>query len=153
MTGKEAAKYLGIHRSALCRMVKDGLIRVIPDPERARRLIYNNEDVKQIAEIRKRNGSMQMPIFISSPEEIVRTLGYNLEELRSPSRFRQVVDQRRVVAAILGRLGYTHLSIGELLNRNHVTITNLINSSYLVKGELIIAMQKLTGEKVEDPEN
>lgn len=153
MTGKEAAKYLGIHRSALCLMVKDGLIRVIADPEHTQRLIYNKEDVEQVAEARKRTSGAQPLVFGPSPEEIVRTLGYNLEELRSPSRFRQVVDQRRVVATLLNRLGHTYTSIGKFLNRDHVTAGNLIHSSYLVEGEVSLAMQKLTGESVEDSED
>lgn len=153
MTGKEAAKYLGVHRSALCLMVKDGLIRVIADPEHTQRLIYNKEDVEQVAEARKRTNGTQPLVFGPSPEEIVRTLGYNLEELRSPSRFRQVVDQRRVVATLLNRLGHTYMSIGKFLNRDHVTAGNLIHSSYLVEGEVSLAMQKLTGESVEDSED
>ena len=153
MTGKEAAAYLGIHRSALCLMVKDGLIRVIADPEHTQRLIYNKEDVEQVAEARKRTSGTQPLVFGPSPEEIVRTLGYNLEELRSPSRFRQVVDQRRVVATLLNRLGHTYMSIGKFLNRDHVTAGNLIHSSYLVEGEVSLAMQKLTGESVEDSED
>lgn len=153
MTGKEAAAYLGIHRSALCLMVKDGLIRVIADPEHTQRLIYNKEDVEQVAEARKRTSGTQPLVFGHSPEEIVRTLGYSLEELRSPSRFRQIVDQRRVVATLLNRLGHTYMSIGKFLNRDHVTAGNLIHSSYLVEGEVSLAMQKLTGESVEDSED
>lgn len=153
MTGKEAAAYLGIHRSALCLMVKDGLIRVIADPEHTQRLIYNKEDVEQVAEARKRTIGTQPLVFGPSPEEIVRTLGYSLEELRSPSRFRQIVDQRRVVATLLNRLGHTYMSIGKFLNRDHVTAGNLIHSSYLVEGEVSLAMQKLTGESVEDSED
>lgn len=153
MTGKEAAAYLGIHRSALCLMVKDGLIRVIADPEHTQRLIYNKEDVEQVAEARKQTSGTQPLVFGPSPEEIVRTLGYSLEELRSPSRFRQIVDQRRVVATLLNRLGHTYMSIGKFLNRDHVTAGNLIHSSYLVEGEVSLAMQKLTGESVEDSED
>ena len=150
MTGKEAAKYLGIHRSTLCLMVKDGLIRVTPDPEHVQRLIYNKEDVERTAEARKRSGGTQPLVFGPSPEEIVRTLGYNLEELRSPVRFRQVVDQRRVVATLLNRLGHTYMSIGKFLNRDHVTAGNLIRSSYLVEGEVVMAMQKLTDGMMEE---
>lgn len=149
MTGKEAAKYLGIHRSTLCLMVKDGLIRVTPDPENAQRYIYNKEDVEQTAEARKKSDAHLQP-FGPSPEEIVRTLGYNLEELRSPVRFRQVVDQRRVVATLLNRLGHTYEAIGQFLNRNHVTAGNLIHSSYLVEGEVTLAMQKLTDGMMEE---
>lgn len=153
MTGKEAAKYLGIHRSTLCLMVRDGLIRVTPDPENAQRYIYNKEDVEQVAEARKKSDAQLQP-FGPSPEEIVRILGYNLEELRSPSRFRQVVDQRRVVATLLNRLGHTYKAIGEFLNRNGTTTLSLVRSSYLVEGEVALAMKKLTGgmdtEEMED---
>lgn len=150
MTGKEAAGYLGIHRSALCLMVKDGLIRVTPDPNHAQRFIYNKEDVESVAEARRKTSGTNTSSTNLNPDEIVRKLGFNLEELKSPCRFRRVVDHRRIVASVLTYIGYTLIDIGNFLNRNHSTVINLLNSSYLVEDEVLLAIQKVTGESTED---
>lgn len=145
MTGKEAAKYLGVHRSALCLMVKDGLIRVTPDPNHSLRLVYNDEDVESVDKARRKlNGKHRT--LKPNPQSIVQMLGYNWIELCSPCRFRRVVDQRRIVASILSYWGYTLNEIGGLLNRNHSTVINLLNSSYLVEDEVNLAIKRLSGE-------
>lgn len=150
MTGKEAAEYLGIHPSALSLMIKNGLIRTTRHPDDARCCICNNEDILKIGEARRQKNKLNSMSCRVNPEGIVRSLGYNLEELRSRYRFRQLVDQRRVVASVMYRFGYTIPSIGKFLNRDRATIINLIYSSYLTKNEIEAALQILEKENQSD---
>lgn len=148
MTGKEAAKYLGIHPSALSLLIKDGLIRTTRNPHDARYRICNDQDVFAIREAREKNTKLKPVTPSATPEEIVRLLEYDIKELQSPYRFRQLVDQRRVVAYVMHRMGYTFLSIGEFLNRDRATISNLIHSSYLTTNEIKNALQILEKENL-----
>lgn len=78
------------------------------------------------------------------PEEIIKLLGYNISELRSPSVERRLADQRRVVAYVLRQFGLLEWHIGEVLNRKRVSVTAMLRTAYLVENEIKKAM-KLIG--------
>lgn len=75
------------------------------------------------------------------PEEIVKLLGYDISELRSPSTERRLADQRRVVACALREFGMMEWHIGDVLNRKRVSVTAMLRTSYLVEDEARKAME------------
>ena len=75
------------------------------------------------------------------PEEIIRLLGYDISELRSPSVERRLADQRRVVAYVLRSLGMIERHIGDALNRKRISVVAMLRTSYLVGNETAKAME------------
>lgn len=75
------------------------------------------------------------------PEEIIKLLGYDISELRSPSVERRLADQRRVVASVLRHLGMTEWHIGDVLNRKRVSVNAMLRTSYLVDKEIAKAIE------------
>ena len=58
-------------------------------------------------------------------EEIVAAAGMTMADLRAPSRKRELVEVRRIVAAYLRRRGCSLPEIGRVLNRDHSTVLYL----------------------------
>lgn len=69
------------------------------------------------------------------PEEIVRLIGYDIRELRSADTSRILADRRRVVAKVLTWLGLTTSCVGEVLNRDHSSVSAMLKTSHLVENE------------------
>lgn len=137
MNLKEALNILNISRTALYQHVKAGHLRrtVIS----RRRHDYNAEDVYALAQ--KISKTREQPSL--SIDRLVGLFGWDMESLRRRKRTVALVDQRRIVASVMKRCGYTHQQIGAFLNRDHSTVTILLQTSYLVEKETEQAMQLL----------
>ena len=137
MNLKEALNILNVSRTALHQHVKAGHLRrtVIS----RRRHEYHAEDVYALAQ--KISKARKCPSL--STDRLAGLFGWNVEQLRSPKRTVALVDQRRIVASVMKRCGYTHQQIGAFLNRDHSTVTILLQTSYLVEKEIEQALQLL----------
>ncbi len=61
-------------------------------------------------------------------ESVAAAAGVTLEELRGPSRRREMVELRRRLAADLQSRGWSLSATGRLLNRDHSTVVHLLRS-------------------------
>jgi hypothetical protein len=68
------------------------------------------------------------PALEAQMESIAAAAGVTLEELRGPSRHREVVELRRQLAVHLRSRGWSLTTIGRLLNRDHSTVVHLLRS-------------------------
>lgn len=75
------------------------------------------------------------------PEEIIKLLGYDISELRSPSVERRLADRRRVVAYVLRSLGMIERHIGDVLNRKRISVVAMLRTSHLVEKEIARSME------------
>lgn len=140
MNGKEARHTIGVTRETLSRYVKTGKVRVRTLPNG--RYVYNETDVRRMSRMKgKWPGTKE---HSSEGEQIVAALGYDMEALRSACRSSVLSDQRRVVASVLKERGWTRLQTGDLLNRNHSSVTIMIRTSYLVEDEIAAANELLS---------
>lgn len=135
---KEALDILKISQSALSQHVKAGHLRYTATHRH--KYDYNAEDVYALAMKKPERKKRQPSISFCKLTEL---LNLDTESLRSSSRTIALTDQRRIVASVMKRCGYTHHQIGTFLNRNHSTITILLKTSYLVQKEIEQAMQQL----------
>ena len=135
MNLKEALNILNISRTALYQHVKAGHLRrtVIS----RRRHEYHAEDVYALAQ--KISKARKYPSL--STDRLTELLGWDMESLRRRKRTVALVDQRRIVASVMKRCGYTHQQIGAFLNRDHSTVTTLLQTSYLVEKDIEQALQ------------
>jgi chromosomal replication initiation ATPase DnaA len=62
-------------------------------------------------------------------EEIVAAAGMTMADLRAPSRKREMMEVRRIVAAYLRRRGCSLPEIGRVLNRDHSTVLHLLRTT------------------------
>ena len=137
MNLKEALSILKISRTALYQHVKAGHLRSTVISRR--RHEYHAEDVYALAQ--KISKARKYPSF--STDRLTELLGWDMESLRRRKRTVALVDQRRIVASVMKRCGYTHQQIGAFLNRDHSTVTTLLQTSYLVEKEIEQALQLL----------
>ena len=128
---------LKISRTALYQHVKAGHLRSTVISRR--RHEYHAEDVYALAQ--KISKARKYPSF--STDRLTELLGWDMESLRRRKRTVALVDQRRIVASVMKRCGYTHQQIGAFLNRDHSTVTTLLQTSYLVEKEIEQALQLL----------
>ncbi len=65
-----------------------------------------------------------------TPRERIHALassyGYTMEEIRSPSRIRPLVDARSALALHLKEQGRSKTNIGRIINRYRTSVLNLI---------------------------
>lgn len=142
MDYKEAIKKIGVTRAALSNYVRQGKIRVGRTEDG--RYDYNPSDVDRLSETKGRWQNKWNPSEMESyAEGIIARLGYDLAVLRSSARKRELVDQRRVVANVLTRLGMGRTDIGKVLNRDHSTVIQLLGTSYLSQKEIDDALTEL----------
>ena len=139
MNLKEALSILKISRTALFQHVKAGRLRYTAISRR--KYDYNAEDVYSL--VQKKSGSRRNKQPLLSTDRLTELLGWDMELLRLRKRTVSLVDQRRIVASVMKRCGYTHQQIGAFLNRDHSTVTILLQTSYLVEKEIEQAMQLL----------
>ena len=59
-------------------------------------------------------------------QEVAEIFRCTTEEITSESRVAKLVDARTVVAAVLDSRGWTQMQIGDLLNRDNTTVSNMI---------------------------
>jgi hypothetical protein len=62
-------------------------------------------------------------------EEIVTAGGMTMADLRAPSRKRELVEVRRIVAIYLRQRGCSLPEIGRVLNRDHSTVLHLLRTT------------------------
>ena len=136
---KEALDILNISQSALSQHVKAGRLRYTIISRH--KYDYNEADVYALAQKKLEPKERKRPLF--PIDRLAELLDWNVEQLRRRKRSVELVDQRRVVASVMKRCGYTHQQIGAFLNRDHSTVTILLQTSYLVEKEVKQAMQLL----------
>ena len=88
--------------------------------------------------------SRKVAVDYSVAEQMASELGYDTKALRSRTRTSFLADQRKVMARLLKDRGWSHTQIGEFLNRDHSSVTIMIQTSYLVEKELNTALKILT---------
>lgn len=142
MKGKEAIQIIGVTRSALCQYVRQGRIRATRIA--GGRLDYNDADVHQAFVMKGHWKSGLSSRIHPHTWDIIRLIGYDLSALRSSSTERKLADQRRIVAKVLTWLGMSRSSVGEVLNRNHSSVSIMLKTSYLVKDETRRIISQLT---------
>lgn len=59
-------------------------------------------------------------------EEIARIFAVTVEELGGGSRLARLVDARTVISYVLTSRGWTSYEVGALMNRNYVTVLNML---------------------------
>ena len=59
-------------------------------------------------------------------ERLANDLGYTLDEIRSPSRVKPLVDARSALAVHLKEQGRNKTHIGKLINRDRTSVLNLL---------------------------
>ncbi len=59
-------------------------------------------------------------------KELCKKYSISVSELRGRRRNRYLVDARRKIAFDLQKCGYTRYAIGDMLNRDHTSVTNLL---------------------------
>lgn len=59
-------------------------------------------------------------------ESLAKDLGYTMDEIRSPSRVKPLVDARRTIAKRLRGEGRSLPHIGRTLSRDHTSVHNLL---------------------------
>lgn len=131
MKGKEARGLLGCTRSALSIYVRKGNIRVERKPNG--RYDYSDEDVRQL----KQDKLAKQDFTLA--EQLASALGYDIEELRSDDRSRELADRRRVIATMLHKAGYTNARIAKFLFREKCSVSAMLRTSYLANKELAAA--------------
>lgn len=125
-------RILGCSMSSLYQYRRRGRIRATYTGKR--KYDYNEEDVMSLM--------MQQPTDDPAlAEDLVRTLGFDLDELRSSSRERHLMSQRRVITALLHREGFTYASIGQFLHRDRCSVIHMAHTAYLVEKEVEAAMK------------
>lgn len=139
MNLKEALNILNISQSALAQHVKAGRLRYTLISRR--KYDYNAEDVYALAQKKSEQSVKSRPVL--STDRLAGLLGWDMELLRRRKRTVSLVDQRRIVASVMKRCGYTHQQIGRFLDRDHSTVTILLQTSYLVEKEIEKALQLL----------
>lgn len=70
----------------------------------------------------------RLPAAREEAEKIAEAAGYTLDQLRGSSRHCLVMEVRRIVARYLTEeYGLSSVEIGEILNRDHTTVLNLLS--------------------------
>lgn len=59
-------------------------------------------------------------------ESLAKDLGYTMDEIRSPSRVKPLVDARSALAVHLKEQGRNKTHIGKLINRDRTSVLNLL---------------------------
>ncbi len=59
-------------------------------------------------------------------ERLAKDLGYTMDEIRSPSRVKPLVDARSALAVHLKEQGRNKTHIGKLINRDRSSVLNLL---------------------------
>lgn len=59
-------------------------------------------------------------------ESLAKDLGYTMDEIRSPSRVKPLVDARSALAVHLKEQGRNKTHIGKLINRDRSSVLNLL---------------------------
>ena len=59
-------------------------------------------------------------------ERPAKDLGYTMDEIRSPSRVKPLVDARSALAVHLKEQGRNKTHIGKLINRDRTSVLNLL---------------------------
>ena len=59
-------------------------------------------------------------------ERLAKDLGYTMDEIRSPSRVKPLVDARSALAVHLKEQGRNKTHIGKLINRDRTSVLNLL---------------------------
>jgi len=59
-------------------------------------------------------------------ERLAKDLGYTMDEIRSPSRVKPLVDARSSLAVHLKEQGRNKTHIGKLINRDRTSVLNLL---------------------------
>lgn len=59
-------------------------------------------------------------------ERLAKDLGYTMDEIRSPSRAKPLVDARSALAVHLKGQGRNKTHIGKLINRDRTSVLNLL---------------------------
>lgn len=59
-------------------------------------------------------------------ERLAKDLGYTMDEIRSPSRVKPLVDARSALAVHLKEQGRNKTHIGRTLSRDHTSVHNLL---------------------------
>ena len=59
-------------------------------------------------------------------ERLAKDLGYTMDEIRSPSRVKPLVDARIALAVHLKEQGRNKTHIGKLINRDRTSVLNLL---------------------------
>lgn len=131
MKGKEVRQLLNICHPALSMYVRKGDIRV--EPGVGCRYEYNDDDVHRIAKRLSRWRGRKSDRLDAAPSDMARAIGLDLDELRSSSLYRPLVDKRRIMAVVLTHFGWTRDDAGAALNRSHGSISFLLRTSYLVE--------------------
>ena len=57
-------------------------------------------------------------------ESLAKDLGYTMDEIRSPSRVKPLVDARSALAVHLKEQGRNKTHIGKLINRDRTSVLN-----------------------------
>lgn len=126
MNGKEVVSLMGCSRSMLSQYKRMGLIRA----ERSGKgFDYSEEDVRKMMDKNK-----QLDHQLAT--RLVTVLGYDPHALRSRNNSRPVSDQRRVVATVLYRQGYSMADIARFLERTPSSISYIVHTAYLVEKEV-----------------
>jgi len=67
-----------------------------------------------------------VPAYPSLDKECKRLFGHSFEKLLSPSRRQELVDARQYFSLKLRDKGYSYLTIGKIMKRDHTTIMHLV---------------------------
>ena len=59
-------------------------------------------------------------------ERLAKDLGYTMDEIRSPSRVKPLVDARSALAVHLKEQGRNKTHIGKLINRDRTSVLSLL---------------------------
>ena len=59
-------------------------------------------------------------------ERLAKDLGYTMDEIRSPSRVKPLVDARSALTVHLKEQGRNKTHIGKLINRDRTSVLNLL---------------------------
>ncbi len=59
-------------------------------------------------------------------ERLAKDLGYTMDEIRSPSRVKPLVDARSALAVHIKEQGRNKTHIGKLINRDRTSVLNLL---------------------------
>jgi len=142
MKQKEALDILKVKQSHLSALHRRGIIRA--ERLSTRRYDYNEEDVRRTAQRLREKRPIRPTGVQCDPSDIARKIGFDIEQLRSPSVKRELADQRRIMAKVLAWLGMDQCSIGKALNRNHSSVNVMLKTAYLVEEETHRIITQLT---------
>ncbi|HEY7202437.1 MAG TPA: hypothetical protein VIC57_19615 [Candidatus Dormibacteraeota bacterium] len=90
-----------------------------------------DDELESVMELAQARGTQELAL---QAERIALSAGLSLQVLRGPGRTRELVRVRRLIANHLKSRGCSLPAIGELLNRDHSSVVNLLRPASRAAG-------------------